>query len=115
MSSAYISFNNVDLLFFKKNLTFSGMRERERDFYIIAAFAHKKNKPQTTNIVWIILSPLFSSFHKKHKHTCNIHISFVNECVYQPFHDIYNVEIWYKICYRNMAVKNDNNINNQGF
>lgn len=114
MLSAYISFNNVDLSFFFK-IRHSLEWERERDFYIIAAFALKKNKPQTTNIVWIILSPLFSSFHKKHKHTCNIHISSVNEFVYQPFHDIYNVEIWYKICYRNMAVKNDNNINNQGF
>lgn len=43
MLLVYISFNNVDFLFFLKIWYFLEW-ERERDFYIIVVFVYKKNK-----------------------------------------------------------------------
>lgn len=94
-------------------------RQRQRDMatYIIAPFnCPSKNKPQTNDIVQILLSPLFSSFHKKHKHTCNIYFHI---CQWMYL----STASWYLQCLgliQNMLLEygseNDNNIiNNQGF
>lgn len=93
-------------------------RQRQRDMatYIIAPFnCPSKNKPQTNDIVQILLSPLFSSFHKKHKHTCNIYfhmsvnVSINRFMIFTMFRFDTNMLLEY-------GSENDNNIiNNQGF